>query len=549
MRPQLFAPSTHTANAADRVNILNKFAHKMKTTEVTAPTRDSKDYILHKVEKFEEAQRKANRTSSRLPGAYEPWQRAVCGGHRISAGILNYLLALHEPRSKYDPDPEFRFTADDIIVQVFKGMEGTRKTIGKALARMVGYGLISVTRDGARKLKGRYPDMAARIHLKIPVIEQKKRDFFEGKLTKKTGEKATPTWGNVTPSQTDGKQGVETHAQQVQTEKSTGDFPWGSVTPPSVSASVSSLPTLIPESEKPTTEDSPSKATRAPIQKFPKKNSRWNVWVNPSHGDPVPEGDDTILAFSRNHWCMALVHLFQVPDVPHEQAREFMRAIASGEIGVWEMLFLQLVIYPRLRRKRSEVGVTLVELHKLAARLTALDADDNPVEKPGLVKYLLNNDILVGTTQEAIDQGTARVVMEMNVARVTPLEPEKMEDVMSWACNWSAYVSSEDSPDRMRLHAAFEGFLSIRPEYPQVPAAHGQEDQPEDPAEPATAPASAPDCNPCSEIPDWAYDPQFRPYWQGDLPPRAETTTQDDDDDDDFPAWVLDHHAFNTAKN
>ena len=246
---------------------------------------------------------------------------------------------------------------------------------------------------------------------------------------------------------------------------------------------------------------------------------------------------------------MALVHLFQVPDAPHEQAREFMRAIASGEIGVWEMLFLQLVIYPRLRRTRSEVGVTLVELHKLAARLTALDVDGNPVEKPGLVKYLLNNDIIIGTTQEAIDQGTARVVMEMNVARVTPLEQEKMDDVMSWACNWSAYVSSEDSPDRMRLHAAFEGFLTIRPEYPQVPAAHGQEDQPEDPEGPATAPASAPDCNPCSEIPDWAYDPQFRPYWQGDLPPRAETTTQDDDDDDDFPAWVLDHHAFNTAKN
>ena len=483
----------------------------MKTTEITDPPRDSKEYIQRLVDAFEEKQRKAGKKPFKLPGAYEKWHGVICGGNRTCAGILNYLLTLHYKRRENETNPVLKFTAEDLVVRAFRG-DRTRKTVGLGLVTLSDLGLITVTREGRKKLKGKYPDHTAHITVNVEVVNQRLRDFEEEKPSKGassiSSKNAGEVWGSVTPDGSAHFSGAEKAGQQVQTHVDTPESLWGSVTPPSVSASVSSLPTLIPESEKPTTEDSPSKATGTPIQKFPKKNSRFNIWVNPSHGDPVPEGDDTILAFSRNHWCMALVHLFQVPDAPHEQAREFMRAIASGEIGVWEMLFLQLVIYPRLRRTRSEVGVTLVELHKLAARLTALDVDGNPVEKPGLVKYLLNNDIIIGTTQEAIDQGTARVVMEMNVARVTPLEQEKMDDVMSWACNWSAYVSSEDSPDRMRLHAAFEGFLTIRPEYPQVPAAHGQEDQPES----AEEPASEPDCAPRPETAACAYRGTGTPF-------------------------------------
>jgi len=551
VRQQLFAPSTHAPRATDRAKILNKFAHKMKTTEVTAPTRDSKDYILLKVKEFEEWQRKKNQKPAKpkLPGAYEPWQRAVCGGHRISAGILNYLLALHAPGSKNDPDREFRFTADQISVQVFKGEECTRKTAGAALKRLVGYGLISMTRDGHRKLKGRYPDRAAIIHLKIETIEQRKMDFLEGKLTKKTGEKATPTWRNVTPSQTDGKQGVETHAQQVQTEKSTGDFPWGSVTPPSVSSTESFPPNPLGESENPTTDDSPSAmgtpfSTRYSFLKKKIPGSRSNLW-NIASGEPVPAKDPILVAFSQNPWGMALLRLFRIPVLKHEDARDFFTALNNESFGVDEMLWLQLIHYPENKSPVLSGFGQMIDFAK-SVQWRGYGTDDAGSEFKNMEKEM--DRWLVPfylTKPEEKRQFRDEIRLEMVNVQTPALYPEFLDQIATWADHWRFFVEVRDDYSKTASY-----------KYPNRIVRNfyaAQEDdwqaQTESPAEPATAPASAPDCNPCSEIPDWAYDPQFRPYWQGDLPPRAETTTQDDDDDDDFPAWVLDHHAFNTAKN
>jgi len=482
----------------------------MKTTEITDPPRDSKEYIQRLVDAFEEKQRKAGKKPFKLPGAYEKWHGVICGGNRTCAGILNYLLTLHYKRRENETNPVLKFTAEDLVVRAFRG-DRTRKTVGLGLVTLSDLGLITVTREGRKKLKGKYPDHTAHITVNVEFVNQRRRDFEEGKPStgasdinpKSKGENTGEVRGSVTPEGSAHFSGAEKAGQQVQTHVDTPESIWGSVTPPSVSASVSSLPTLNSESENPTTEDSPS-AMGAPIKKFLKRNARTNTWVNPWLGEPVPEGDDVLKEFSRNHWCMALVHLFQPASVTHPQAREFMKAIAQAEIGVREMLWLQVIIYPRLLWRKSRTDLTLPDLRELAAELNArYDTGYRRVAESDFQFTL--NAYLFRAGQDSIAREYSRVSMEMIRARNTPLEQEKMEDVMNWAGAWAGHISNEDWK---KMPMDQNDFLIIRPDYPQVPAAHGQEDQPEDPAEPA----SEPDCAPRPETAAWAYRGTGTPF-------------------------------------
>ena len=305
-------------------------------------------------------------------------------------------------------------------------------------------------------------------------------------------------------------------------------------------------PNPLGESENPIPEDTPSKATGTPLKDFEVKNSRDNTWFDVQDCTPPPGRDAVILRFSRDTWSMALAYLFNVHEISHRQATPFMASITKGEIGVREMLWLLIMEYPRIKRGTK---CKLPEILTMAARMHARHENGDLRVSHCEFNEILNSVLLRKGTPQEIYAEYLRVEAVMLNARKTGLAPENMEALQGWACLWAQYVTTL-VPEQQAAYDYYQDDLLIRSEYPvDSQEEAGQEDQPEDPAEPATAPASGPDCNPCSEIPDWAYDPQFRPYWQGDLPPRAETTTQDDDDDDDFPAWVLDHHAFNTAKN
>lgn len=467
----------------------------MKTTEIAEHPRDSEEYIKRLVYAFEEKQRKAGRKAFKLPGAYEKWHGVICGGNRTCAGILNYLLTLHHVRRENETNPVLKFTSEDLVVQVFRG-DRTRKTVGLGLVTLSNLGLITVTREGRKKLKGKYPDHTAHITINAEVVNQKRRDFEEGKpntgasdVSPKSEDKV---WGSVTPEGSAHFSGAEKAVQQVQTPTDAPESLWGSVTPPSVSASVSFIPTLSEIPENPIPEETPSKATGTPIKKFSKRNARTNTWVNPWHGEPVPEGDDVIKEFSRNHWCMALVHLFRLPDVTHKQAREFMTAIAKDEIGVREMLWLQVTIFPRILRRKSLTDLSLPKLREMAAELNArYDTGYRQVEESEF-QFMLNAYLFRAIDEESTAREFSRVAAEMTRARNTPLEQEKMEDVMNWAGTWAGHISNEDWG---KMQMGQNDFLIIRPEYPEV-AEDGHED-PQSVAPPEIM-APAPDTPPAA---------------------------------------------------
>ena len=308
-------------------------------------------------------------------------------------------------------------------------------------------------------------------------------------------------------------------------------------------------PNPLGESENPTTDDSPS-AMGAPFStrySFLKKKipgARSNSW-NIASGEPAPEKDPVLVAFSQNPWGMALVRLFQIPVLKHKDARDFFTALNNESFGVDEMLWLQLIHYPENKSPVLSGFGQMIDFAK-SVQWRGYGTDDAGSEFKKMEKEM--DRWLVPfylTKPEEKRQFRDEIRLEMVNVQTPALYPEFLDQIATWADHWRFFVEVRDDYSKT---ASYKYPNRIVRNYYAA-----QEDdwqaQTEDPAEPATAPASAPDCNPCSEIPDWAYDPQFRPYWQGDLPPRAETTTQDDDGDDDFPAWVLDHHAFNTAKN
>lgn len=231
-----------------------------------------------------------------------------------------------------------------------------------------------------------------------------------------------------------------------------------------------------------------------------RKNNRNNVWR--IHLDPVPENDEALFNFSRDHWCMRLVHLLNIQTVGHQEARSFLTRITNGRIGTSQFLWLVLVWFPKNMEPWTSGWMSLID-----------EIPNQRDNSPGGQKAKLQaqrdlNDaltdlLITSDNPREISDMKKQIVFLCDVTKSLPVTDAQIPDMEAWASLWRCYVTlrKTDVAEANKMKARYFTHLMVQEGYPAMEEEDGQEDQPEDPAEPA----SELDCAPRPETAEWAY--------------------------------------------
>ena len=381
-------------------------------------------------------------------GTVLPWERMICEGKHIPAQMLHLMLWLYAKRIRDGGSVVLRFTEQQFIDQAL-GSFGRKATVRKWLRWFVQRGLITVTRDSAQKLKGRFPDRAARITVNADAVERLKNlaldpsggfvpdaSIFGGETTTRPCAESV-TWQNADFST------LERSSQQVQNSKSSRELPCdASVVPSGISGTRDPLTPSANEEEVP-----PSKTMGTPFQETRRRGIRGLVWNIAA--EEVPN-DPTLKEFARSRWCMALAGLFRIYSITQRDARHALRRVS--ELTIDEMLWAQTSFY---RGHREPWMGTWDEL--IAGIRNAYCRQD--MQGGGIPeREALQMKIMAYLARNATTAEVNEVRSEMLAAKVNAIPEHDPQRMHEWAAHWRDYMELWDKPGP----AAFAAYAENR---------------------------------------------------------------------------------------